>query len=127
MVESLVTANSPMIDSKERFSRRDSLIQNARSYIHDHLQENISLDDISRIFNISKYHFVRLFKKHTGRTPYQYMLDYKINAARKDLEAGVELFEVMSRYGFYDMSHFNKRFKEVYGVTPYEYQSYVIF
>ncbi|BBI52318.1 hypothetical protein HORIV_47390 [Vreelandella olivaria] len=50
------------------------------------------------------------------------MINCRINAARSALDLGASLTEVALRYGFADLSHFNRRFKRIYGMTPYQYQ-----
>ncbi|TFH86887.1 AraC family transcriptional regulator [Billgrantia azerbaijanica] len=105
-----------------RVSRPDALLLHAKEYILAHLEADLSLDEISQAAHLSKYHFLRLFRRQFGITPHQYVLSCRINAARNALEAGVAPSEVAFRYGFTDLSHFNRRFKRIYGKTPYQYQ-----
>ncbi|WP_104203892.1 AraC family transcriptional regulator [Billgrantia saliphila] len=107
-------------------SRPDALLQRAKEYILAHLEEDLSLDDISQAAHLSKYHFLRLFRQQFGITPHQYVLSCRANAARNALEAGVAPNEVAFRYSFSDLSHFNRRFKRIYGKTPFQYQRSVI-
>ncbi|GAB2797729.1 AraC family transcriptional regulator [Halomonas shantousis] len=103
-------------------SRPDALLRRAREYILAHLEEDMSLDDISQAAHLSKYHFLRLFRQQVGMTPHQYVLNCRINAARHALATGAGPSDVAFRYGFADLSHFNRRFKRIYGMTPYRYQ-----
>lgn len=103
-------------------SRPDALVKRAKDYILAHLEEDVSLDDISQAAHLSKYHFLRLFRQQFGMTPHQYVLNCRINAARSALETGAGPNDVALRYGFADLSHFNRRFKRIYGMTPYQYQ-----
>jgi len=102
--------------------RADRLILQARDYIQDHLLDELSLEQISEQANLSKYHFLRLFRQQFGITPHQYLMNCRINAARKSLEQGRSLDDVVYDYGFSDLSHFNRRFKPIYGTTPKRYQ-----
>jgi AraC-like DNA-binding protein len=54
------------------------------------------------------------------------VLSCRVNAARSALMAGAPPNEVAFRYGFTDLSHFNRRFKRIYGKTPYQYQRSVM-
>ncbi|MEH6403500.1 MAG: AraC family transcriptional regulator [Sneathiella sp.] len=99
----------------------DRLVLKAKDYIHENITQEIGLDDISEAVNISKYHFLRLFREQVGITPYQYVLNYRVNQARKALDHSFSLNDVVYDYGFADLSHFNRRFKSVYGVTPNSY------
>ncbi|SDK35729.1 AraC family transcriptional regulator [Billgrantia gudaonensis] len=103
-------------------SRPDALLMRAKEYILAHLEDDVSLDDISQAAHLSKYHFLRLFRQQFGITPHQYVLNCRVNAACHALEAGVAPAEVAFRYGFTDLSHFNRRFKRIYGKTPNQYQ-----
>ncbi|SDL97489.1 AraC-type DNA-binding protein [Modicisalibacter muralis] len=107
-------------------SRPDALLKHAKDYILAHLEEDVSLDDISQAAHLSKYHFLRLFRQQFGITPHQYVLNCRINAARSALETGAVPNDVALRYGFADLSHFNRRFKRIYGMTPYQYQRSVM-
>ncbi|WP_136068662.1 AraC family transcriptional regulator [Modicisalibacter radicis] len=102
--------------------RPDALLTRARDYVLTHLEEDMSLDDLSRAAHLSKYHFLRLFRQQFGMTPHQYVINCRINAARHALETGALPNAVAFRYGFADLSHFNRRFKRIYGMTPYQYQ-----
>lgn len=104
----------------------DRLLLQARDFIHTHVGQDLSLEDISQAANLSKYHFLRLFRRQFGITPHQYVLSCRINAARRELDIGAPVNDVVYRYGFSDLSHFNRRFKRIYGMTPKQYQASVI-
>ncbi|MCO4759221.1 MAG: AraC family transcriptional regulator [Oceanospirillaceae bacterium] len=113
--------------SPNRVERKvDRLLQTAREYIHAHLLDDISLDTISQHANLSKYHFLRMFRQQFGITPHQYILNCRINRAREALEAGHAVDDVVFEFGFTDLSHFNRRFKPIYGMTPLQYQQHVL-
>lgn len=94
--------------------------------MQDNLQSQTSLTQVSEQANLSKYHFLRMFRQHFGITPHQYILNCRINRAREDLERGAALDDVVFKYGFSDLSHFNRRFKPVFGMTPRQYQQHFL-
>ncbi|MCT7656368.1 AraC family transcriptional regulator [Oceanimonas sp. NS1] len=106
--------------------RVDSLLLRARDYIHAHVFDALSLEQISQQAALSKYHFLRLFRQQFGMTPYQYVLNCRLNRAREALAAGVQLDDVVHSFGFADLSHLNRRFKPVFGMTPRQYQQIVL-
>ncbi|MBD8512170.1 AraC family transcriptional regulator [Photobacterium sp. 2_MG-2023] len=103
-------------------NRIDTLLLRAKEYIHAHLNQNISIDDIASAATMSKYHFIRLFRSQFGITPHQYVINCRINNARKALETGESVIDVATDCGFSDISHLNRRFKRSYGMTPKQYQ-----
>lgn len=110
------------IGTKRVSQKVDRLLIFAREYIHGHLSEDLTLDAISKAANLSKYHFLRMFNRQFGITPHQYIVNCRINQARKALEAGRSVDDLVYEYGFSDVSHFNRRFKPVFGMTPRQYQ-----
>ena len=112
------------VDPKGR--KVDQLMLRARDFIHDNLQLDTSLDDICSQVHLSKYHFLRMFRQQFGITPHQYILNARILRAREDLESGVALDDVVFAYNFTDLSHFNRRFKPIYGMTPRAYQQHFL-
>lgn len=108
-----------------RIRRIDTVLSCAKEYIRGHLLEEMSLDQISQQVGLSKYHFLRLFRQQIGITPYQYILNCRINRAREALDAGATLNDAVFDYGFSDLSHFNRRFKPIYGMTPNQYRNHI--
>jgi len=113
-------------DTVDAVRRVDGLLLRARDYIHEHVDRDLSLEEVSEAAHLSKYHFLRLFRRQFGITPHQYVLNCRINAARRALDAGQSLADVVHRYGFCDLSHFNRRFKRIYGMTPGQYRESVV-
>ncbi|BCS88400.1 AraC family transcriptional regulator [Pseudodesulfovibrio sediminis] len=101
---------------------KDTLLLKVRDHIHDHISEDISIDDLSQVASISKYHFIRLFRSQFGLTPHRYILIHRINRAREALDSGIAPSTLAQELGFFDASHMNRHFKRAYGVTPKQYQ-----
>ncbi|SHO54987.1 AraC family transcriptional regulator [Vibrio quintilis] len=107
--------------------RKDRLLLQAKDFIHDNLEHNLSIDDMSQAANISKYHFIRLFREQFGITPHQYILNCRINQIRRVVESGEKITDIAFRYGFSDVSHLNRKFKKVFGMTPKQYQRQLMY
>lgn len=122
-IASRVTQRAGRFQPDEVARKADVLLRRARDFIQAHSADDLSLEDISHAANLSKYHFLRLFRRQFGITPHQYVLNCRINAARNALDAGASLNDVVYRFGFSDLSHFNRRFKRIYGMTPRQYQA----
>lgn len=106
--------------------RKEPLLLRARAYIHDNIGDDISIDDLGRVANMSKYHFIRLFRNQFGLSPHQYILNLRVNRARMALAVGTSPTEVAHCLGFFDVSHLNRMFKRSYGLTPKQYQQQLL-
>lgn len=109
--------------ARGRVEVRDNRIKAAVSYIHRHIDENISLDMLAANSCLSKDHFTRLFKKETGTPPLRYVNLKKIEKAQWILSTDVvAVKEVAYSLAYEDYSYFNRLFKKITGVTPQQYR-----
>lgn len=110
-------------------------MENRRNYyeldninrVIDFFQENYSrqysLDEVARLANFSPYYFIRIFKEYTGKSPYEFLLDIKLNEACRLLkEKNKSITEITHLCGFGNSSHFSTLFKRKVGVSPSEYR-----
>ncbi len=98
-------------------------LRRAVGYIEQNLPNPLYLDDIARQACLSKFHFCRMFKKHIGITPIQFMLNRRIDRAKLLLRRPeFTISSVAIRTGFCDLSEFNKQFKKATGITPSVYR-----
>ena len=93
------------------------------SYIHEHFQERITVEDLIGAANISRSEAFRCFKQYAGVSPVAYLNDYRL-AKAAGLLAWTEqnVTEICFACGFADTSYFVKRFREKYGVPPLKYR-----
>lgn len=90
-----------------------------KEYINDHLYQDLKLDEIAAIAQLSPYHFLRLFKQSMGITPHQYILQCRLNYAKYLLQhSNLSIAEIVVRTGFCDQSHLARYCKRIMGVTP---------
>lgn len=93
-------------------------------YININLSKNLGLTELAKIIQVSPPHFGRLFKLTMGLSPYQYVLQCRIQQAKKLLAKGkLTQVEIAQTLGFYDQSHFSRVFRKAVGVTPRQYQN----
>ncbi|PGS45913.1 AraC family transcriptional regulator [Bacillus sp. AFS041924] len=107
------------------YKKDDVLVSKAKGMIHTNLENVLRLEDICKELNLSKFKFIRLFKTHTGISPYQYFLNYKIERAKQLIEKNRDIYSAVAECGFVDLTHLNKHFKNIYGTTAFEYMSHL--
>ena len=87
-------------------------------YLNEHLNEPITLDDLSKRFFISKYHLCRAFRQYTGTTFLSYLTTKRIVAAQQMIKDGAAATEVAYRVGFRDYSSFYRAYRKQTGSAP---------
>ena len=97
-------------------------IETACQFMEQHYAEHIDLDQICRCAHVSKSTLLRAFTKSKGVTPYRYLENIRIGAAKKLLEQGAAPIEAAMQTGFSDQSHFTNYFNRVIGLTPGVYR-----
>ena len=95
----------------------------SKLYIDKHFSENINLNKIAAKALVSKFHFIRVFKKYYGRTPHQFLQEVRIEKAKQLLQKGKAIDEVCYAIGFASKTSFISLFKKMTGKTPLAYQN----
>lgn len=95
-----------------------------RAYLAEHYQQQITLDDLSKEFNMSKFHLQRSFCRATGQSPSQYQKKIRITKAKELLQTtNLSIGLIANSVGFESVSYFISAFKAQEGVTPLKYRS----
>jgi transcriptional regulator GlxA family with amidase domain len=94
----------------------------ALDYISEHLAEPLTVTELARQANLSPSAFSRLFREATGRSPYRYVKEKRLDRARELLTLGrLGVTDVSRSVGYPSLSHFIKEFRNRFGTTPGEY------
>lgn len=93
------------------------------TYIEQHLENKIYLDELAEITHLSTFGFAKKFKSLTGMTPMSYVLMKKIFSAKARITSDCDLTDLAYTYNFTDLAHFSHSFKKYVGISPKEYRS----
>jgi len=95
-------------------------------YVEANLGRAVTVRELAHIAELSTHHFVRMFQKSLGLTPYQYVLERRVERAKELLhDQTANLAEVGLSTGFCSQSHFTSAFHRAVGVTPAGFQRLV--
>ena len=98
-------------------------IRHAKAFLSEQLDRKISLEEVARTAGLSRYHFLRVFKRETGLPPHLFRTLRRIDQARQLLRDGQPLAQTALTVGFSDQSHFTNTFRKYTGATPGQYLS----
>lgn len=94
-------------------------LQLALDYINDYLDRDLSLEAIASKVGMSQYYFCRLFKQSIGLAPYQYVIQQRVEWAKRLLnQPELPICDIALQCGFASQGHLNLHFKRLVGVTP---------
>lgn len=104
-------------------SQKSNRMIDVLTYIHEHYNDNLTVQILADEAHFSPYHLCREFKKFTNNTIIQYINATKImNAQRMILETDQSFTQISSNTGFSNVTHFNRVFKQIIGLSPSEYK-----
>lgn len=94
-------------------------LRRVQEFINTNLEEDLSLAELAEVADLSQFHFARAFRRSTGQTPQQYLMQQRIERAKQLLEKeDLPIVEVSLRAGFKNQSHFTTLFRKFTKFTP---------
>ncbi|WP_164716282.1 response regulator [Paenibacillus whitsoniae] len=107
-----------------RGGNQKSLFEEAKSYIDEHISEELSLEEVADKMGLAPTYFSYIFKKMTNQTFVQYRMHKRIELAKRLLEMPhYKVVDVGVTIGYQNYPYFTKIFKKVTGCSPTEYRS----
>lgn len=111
------------VRAQEEGEEQPGVVKILCRYIDEHIDENISRDDLASLVYMSPDHVGRIFKKEMGMTIFDYLLDRKMQQAAELLaKTEFSVSYIAANIGYSNISHFSGAFKKKYGITPSEYR-----
>jgi AraC-like DNA-binding protein/ligand-binding sensor protein len=100
------------------------MVTKAKEFIQEHQSEDISLTQVARSVNASTFYFCKVFKKSTGINFTDYVSRVRIEKAKNlSLNPNLRISEIAFEVGFQSLTHFNRVFKKITGMSPSHYRS----
>ncbi|MFJ4345635.1 AraC family ligand binding domain-containing protein [Pseudomonas sp. NPDC089401] len=96
--------------------------QRARDFLHAHLDQDISLEQVAQACGVDRFRLTRAFKAAFGLAPHAYLIQLRLSRARRLLAQGSTPAEVAVALGFADQSHLGRWFRRAYRLTPADYR-----
>jgi AraC family transcriptional regulator len=94
-------------------------LEAVRKCLEASYSEAHTIDDLAELAQLSRFHFIRKFKRHFGCTPFEYLHFVRMNRAMQMLVSGnFKVTDVALEVGFNDISFFLYKFKQHYGKSP---------
>ncbi|WP_339314922.1 ABC transporter substrate-binding protein [Paenibacillus sp. FSL R10-2734] len=109
---------------KESEVKQTSVAVQVITYIQEYYAEAITLDSLAEAFNFSAYHLSSLFKEHTGISPIDYLIRYRLELATELLmTTDASVGEIAVSVGYKDVYYFSRIFKKRKGVSPAHFRT----
>ena len=104
-------------------NKNDNRAQIVVDYMINHFDTSISIEEMSKMANMSSATLRRLFKQHTGKSPSEFLIELKMTvAAKKILETDERISDIAYMVGIEDPNYFSRVFKKHFGATPHAYR-----
>ena len=101
-----------------------NLVEDAKHYIMENYDRDISLDEVSGIVDVSPYYFTRLFKEETGETFLEFLTRIRMERAKELMkDPNISIKDICTQVGYSDPNYFSRIFKKAVGMTPTEYRT----
>lgn len=115
-----IRALSGAVPDPAKVSAQDERrISRALRHIERHADEALDLDQLAAAAAMSKFHFLRVFRRAIGMTPYQFLLNIRFRrAALRLLTTPTPIAAIAFESGFGDLSTFNHQFRDRFGASP---------
>jgi AraC-like DNA-binding protein len=101
-----------------RLGNERRAVKRVKDCLESRYVENLTLEELARIANLSPFHLIRVFRKEVGLPPHAYQTRLRLNHAKALLAQDATIGEAALGAGFFDQSHFTNHFRKVFGYPP---------
>lgn len=115
------TARNPIIHQTN--SLAEFYVREAVSFIENNYAKDITIEQISQALGINRSYFGKLFKRVTGKSPMQFLLQYRMTKAAGLLQVSdMKIAEILQQVGYENQLHFSRAFKSLFNKSPKQYR-----
>jgi AraC family transcriptional regulator len=112
---------APPVRPESALGRRE--LTAVAEYVRAHLADDLDLDTLAALTHLSRYHFLRTFRRATGLTPHRYVTRVRLEMAAELLRTtGQSVVQIALAVGYRSSSQFGAAFRRAYGVSPAAYR-----
>jgi AraC family transcriptional regulator len=112
----------PPLSGGQRLS--DAQIDRLLEFVEAHLEDDLSVEDLAKVLNLSRFHFSRIFKSTTSQSPFQFLLDRRIRRSTELLSSStLTIAEIAKKCGFRSVPQFEEAFRRTIGARPIRYRA----
>lgn len=110
-------------ENDDKFQKYKTDIDKVKEFIQNNYSGKININDFIELVHLSRYHFLRIFKKYTGSSPYEYLTNYRMSKSKVLLkESEMNVNEIAFMVGYTSTNIFIRDFKKYVGNTPLKYR-----
>ncbi|MBU1313037.1 MAG: helix-turn-helix domain-containing protein [Alphaproteobacteria bacterium] len=93
-------------------------------FVEAHLEDDLSVEDLAKVLDLSRFHFSRIFKTTTSRSPYQFLLERRIRRSMDLLRSStLSIADIATKCGFRSVPQFEEAFRRSMGTRPIRYRA----
>ncbi|ODN65875.1 Exoenzyme S synthesis regulatory protein ExsA [Methylobrevis pamukkalensis] len=93
-------------------------------FVEAHLEDDLSVEDLAKALDLSRFHFSRIFRTTTSQSPYQFLLERRIRRSTDLLRSStLSIAEIATKCGFRSVPQFEEAFRRGIGVRPIRYRA----
>ncbi len=123
LVKAIILCAMRLFVPEEAFSNKNRVFTETKAYFDKYFLTLDNIDSVCRELNINKFFLTHLFKENLGKPPVKYLIDKRMEFAKKLLkESSKSISEVAKECGYVDVAYFCRIFKKTVGTTPLKYR-----
>lgn len=116
-------SNHGELGAARQFDNDKDAVRLVKDHLAANLAEKVSLEELSAMAHLSRYHLLRTFQGSVGLPPHTYQNQLRVDLGKQLLAEGMPISQAAAEAGFVDQSHFSRVFKQLTGATPRQYQT----